>query len=413
MSDEHLCHDEQTDRVLKWIAAHAPELSTPLYLYAESGLNDSVASFRTLFPENSRGFYSLKANPQPGLVRHFASLGIGAEIAGRGEWRMCALADAPPSDVLAGGVSKSEDFLATLCDSGPAAIVVESEAEWQRLANVATASRRAQILLRINPGVSFGGLNMAGGSQFGLSADQAIEIARGCSTNANVDFRGLHFYFGSQRLQVSPIIEAVGVVEETIDAFRNAGLDVRVVDLGLGCGVPYLAKDTPLDVSTLRDRLQSRWQTSTWSGIEVWFETGRALVASAGYFVARVMERKRLHDETFIFLDGGLNVHNPGVGLGRFFRRNPRFCFPTSDPAEPVETVNVVGNLCTSADTIGAQVTAPRLQEGDVVVIPNSGAYCMTTALWGFNSQRLFYEAMLTLDGSLQTFQPQHSCLAL
>ncbi len=410
-STERQCHDERTDRVLKWIAAREPEISTPLYLYAESGLNDSVASFRTLFPENSRGFYSLKSNPQPGLVRHFASLGIGAEIAGQGEWRMCALADAAPSNVLAGGVSKSGDFLATLCDSGPAAIVIESETEWQRLESVATASRRAQILLRINPGVSFGGLNMAGGSQFGLSTEQAIGIARQCSTNANVDFWGLHFYFGSQRLKVSPIIQAIKVVEETITAFQQAGAGVRVVDLGLGCGVPYLARDTSLDLSTLREQLQLEWQNPIWSEIEVWFEAGRALVASAGYFVARVVERKHLHGETFVFLDGGLNVHNPGVGLGRFFRRNPRFYFLTDHSADAPETINIVGNLCTSADTLGTSVAAPRLEAGDMVIIPNSGAYCMTTALWGFNSQPMFSEGMLTQDGSFCTFQPQHSLL--
>ncbi|MEN8220478.1 MAG: hypothetical protein ABFS56_29840 [Pseudomonadota bacterium] len=58
----------------------------------------------------------------------------------------------------------------------------------------------------------------------------------------------------------------------------------------------------------------------TWSSIEIWAEAGRALVASAGYFVARVTDKKRLHEKTFVFLDGGLNVHNPGVGLGIFFR---------------------------------------------------------------------------------------------
>lgn len=397
--------------VLHWLKAHQGEFPTPLYLYSEAALTQAVASFRMLFPANARGFYSLKANPQPELVRHFASLGIGAEIAGEGEWRLCSVADAPPAHILTGGVSKSEPFLETVWRQGAAAVVIESETEWRRLNQIAGDLPALSVLLRINPGVSFGGLNMAGGSQFGLSIEQAIPMARQCLAHAQLQFQGLHFYFGSQRLEVTPIVEAVSVVEETLHAFRRAGVEINVIDLGLGCGVPYLAKDSELDAAALREQLQERWATPPWSNISLWFEAGRALAARAGYFVARVIERKRLHGATYIFLDGGLNSHNPGVGLGRFFRRNPQFHFITEGLADEVETVNIVGNLCTTADTLGTDVSAPHLEEGDLVIIPNAGAYCQTTALWGFNSQPLFFEGMLSQDGALRLCQPQYEFL--
>ncbi|MCP5099975.1 MAG: hypothetical protein GY943_30850 [Chloroflexi bacterium] len=413
---EFQSHKKQDDKVLEWMIDYHCDLPTPLYLYSESELNQAVTSYRTLFPENARGFYALKANPQPALVKYFSTLGIGAEITGDCEWALSNLADVHPSNTLVGGVSKSEAFLETVCSKEPAAIVIESETEWQRLQRVTAVSdslstavsHQAKILLRINPGVSFGGLNMAGGSQFGLSTEQALTIARECATIPQIEFLGLHFYFGSQRLEVSPIIQAIEVVEETIQAFQEAGISIRVVDLGLGCGVPYLARDKSLDMLTLREQLQQRWQTHIWNNIEVWFEAGRALVASSGYFIARVIDRKQLHGETFIFLNGGLNVHNPGVGLGMFFRRNPRFQFITANATEAEETVNIVGNLCTTADTLGTKVTAPKLQEGDLVLIPNAGAYCQTTAMWGFNSQPLFQEGMLSHDGLFTLIKPQY-----
>jgi hypothetical protein len=52
------------------------------------------------------------------------------------------------------------------------------------------------------------------------------------------------------------------------------------------------------------------------------------------------------------------------------------------------------------------------LHEGDLVVIPNAGAYCQTTALWGFNSQPLFHEGLLTCEGSFNHFQPQYQLAA-
>jgi diaminopimelate decarboxylase len=81
-----------------------------------------------------------------------------------------------------------------------------------------------------------------------------------------------------------------------------------------------------------------------------------------------------------------------------------------ADDAE-TEVVDIVGNLCTSADSLGRKVRAPVLVEGDLVVIPNAGAYCQTTGLWGFNGQPLFSEAMLSRSGELELLEPQYNVL--
>lgn len=396
--------------VLQWIDDHKTELPTPLYLYDERALQDSATEYRNLFPDNSRLFYSLKANPQPRLVRRLSSLGIGAEIAGEGEFLACQMANVPSAEILVGGVSKSDGYMSELLNTDPAAIVIDSESEWHRLKRVLVGSHRPAILLRVNPGDSFGGLNMAGGTQFGLSVKQAIALAHECAGRRGCRFMGLHFYFGSQRLSIPPILKALCAVEDTIRSFYEAGMRLGVVDLGLGCGVPYLAKDSILDIAALRSALSSMWKKDVWAEIEVWSEAGRALVARSGYFVARVIERKSLHGKTFIFLDGGLNVHNPGNGLGRFFRDRPNLHFVSDSAADETEQIDLVGNLCTSADSYGHDITAPRLREGDLVVIRNSGAYCATTALWGFNTQPPFSEGMLE-NGSLSLFESQHQLI--
>jgi diaminopimelate decarboxylase len=183
---------------------------------------------------------------------------------------------------------------------------------------------------------------------------------------------------------VAPIIQAINVVEEIIEFFRRANLDLKVVDIGLGYGVTYLAEDSALDMSALRQQLWLRWQSETWLPIDIRAEAGRALVASAGYFVARVTERKRLHRKTLVFLDGTSNVHNPGVGLGIFFRSNPVFLFITTAPNDSLESIDIVGNLCTSGDCFGQNVEAPRLEQGDLVVIPNLESLLSDDGIVGF-----------------------------
>lgn len=397
---------------MAWLKAHRDSVRTPSYIYSEELLDASLANLRSLVPPGTRTFYSLKANPQPGVMEYLARSGVGGEIASGGEHYMCMAAQLRPTDVLVGGVSKSKQYLAEMCERGSAGIVVESPGEWNRLQQVLGPTRRSRVFFRINPGVALGGLDMAGESQFGLDVAQGIELARQCLANPHAEFAGLHFYFGSQRLTGDPIVKMVTVVGGVLDTFRDAGIKVNTVDLGLGCGVPYLDKDTSLDLDALRPRLMQLWAEKTWSSVQLWTEAGRSLVGRSGYYVSRVLERKVRGDVTFIFLDGGLHTHNPGIGVGRFFRSNPRFLFLTGrDDSGSLQNVDIVGNLCTSADSLGRKVPAPKLEEGDLIVIPNSGAYCQTTALWGFNGQPLFTEGLLDRQGALRWVEPQYSVL--
>jgi diaminopimelate decarboxylase len=395
------------DKLLNCIVQRKDELETPLYLYSMEKLDLAAEHLLSLFPNGSKLFYSLKANPQPGIVKHFAQRDIRPEVASAGERQMCLQAGVAAEEILVGGVSKSSRYLADVRESGCYALVIDSLSEWNRVKNIISSRPQPKILLRIAPGVPLGGLDMAGSSQFGLSCEQAVRVAHDCNTRRAI-FQGLHFYFGSQRLRAEPILKTLKIVAETIKTFKAQGLEVQVVDVGLGCGVPYLEKDRALDYDSLGEQIRSIWRDPVWDGVEIWSEAGRALVGQAGYYVARVTELKQLHGKSFVFLDGGLNTHNPGVGLGRFLRSNPKFLFVTQAEPDTRMPVDLVGNLCSSADLIGQDVAAPALIEGDLVVIPNSGAYTQTTGMWGFNSQRPFAENIIDAGGELRPLEPQY-----
>jgi diaminopimelate decarboxylase len=397
--------DEQA--FIDWLG-RGQDFPTPAYVYTESSLVHAAKALRALLPASARVFYSLKANPQPAVVRSLADLGIGAEVASERERQIAGLAAVPANNVLVGGVCKSIDLLRAVVRQGTAAIVVDSTAEWARLSTVlAPAGTRPGILLRINPGVSLGGLDMGGTSQFGMSVPDGLHLAQLIAADGRAELLGLHAYLGSQRLNLEPVLRTVDLVGSVITEFRRRGHAPRVVDIGFGLGVPYLSRDDELPRDELRVLLQERWCAEPWRDVSLWSEAGRTLVARSGYFVARVLETKSLHGQHFAMLDGGLNVHNPGLGVGRVFRSNPRFLFPGHENVAAREW-QIVGNLCTSADCIGRKVPGPDLRAGDLVVIPNSGAYCQTTALWGFNSQTPCGELLCRLDGTLQVLVPQH-----
>lgn len=52
-----------------------------------------------------------------------------------------------------------------------------------------------------------------------------------------------------------------------------------------------------------------------------------------------------------------------------------------------LETVTLVGNLCTAADVIAEDICMPRLECGDNVVITNAGAYAAALSPMQFSAQ--------------------------
>src|SRR5690348_4088616 len=60
---------------------------TPLYVYDAGIAAARVALLRAALPPGARLYYSVKANPCPGIQRAFAAAGCGFEVASVGELR--------------------------------------------------------------------------------------------------------------------------------------------------------------------------------------------------------------------------------------------------------------------------------------------------------------------------------------
>src|SRR3546814_10442654 len=120
----------------------------------------------------------------------------------------------------------------------------------------------------------------------------------------------------------------------------------------------------------------SDWSSDVCSSDLFAMELGRWLVAEAGVYLTRIVDRKTSHGETFLVTDGGLHHQLAASGnFGTVIRRNYPIALANRFGAEPVETVSVVGCLCTTLDRLGDQVALPRAAVGDLVALFQAGAY--------------------------------------
>ena len=105
-------------------------------------------------------------------------------------------------------------------------------------------------------------------------------------------------------------------------------------------------------------------------------ELGRWLVAEAGVYVTRIVDRKTSHGEVFLITDGGLHHQLAASGnFGTVIRRNYPVAVAGAFGLPGLETVSVVGCLCTPLDRLGDQVGLPHADVGDLILLFQAGAY--------------------------------------
>jgi diaminopimelate decarboxylase len=381
------------------MAGYAKRFGSPAYVYDIAQVRASHALLRAAVPESVEIAYSLKANPHPALVQTLGELGCALEVSSVGE---LAVASRAGRSLIFTGPGKSDLDLEAAIRAG-CVLSLESPAELPRVAEVAGRlgldAGGVQVILRINPdsGLESSGISMAGETQFGFSAANSqawrTELAR---TSANAV--GYHVYGGSNLPGVDGLVKYFHAALECIATVnRVVGLDIQLVNLGGGFPAPYASPGVNIELTGLREALETLLGTGS-GRPRVVVESGRYLSATSGTLLATVRDIKSAASGTrFVVLDAGVN-HLGGMSALR--RIPPVVAVPVTSAGDgsPDRPARLVGPLCTPLDVLNLRAVLPdRLAIGDVMAIPNVGAYGLTASLLGFLSRDLPCE--IVVDG--------------
>jgi diaminopimelate decarboxylase len=375
----------------EWIAAAG---DTPLFVYDVGMVAARITRLRAAMPAGLDLHYAIKANPYAPLIEAIAPLVDGLDIASKGEMAL-ALAAKPASAISFAGPGKRDDEIEGAITAG-VTLNLESEGEAGRA--LAVAERLGvtpRLAVRVNPEIELRGSGMRMGgraSPFGIDADRAAELAKRVVA-AGADWRGFHIFAGSQALDPQAIIETQA--ETLALAGRLAeevGVTPPLVNLGGGFGIPYFPGDMPLDIEAIGAALAERMTSlpDSLKGAKFAIELGRWLVGEAGVYLTRVIDRKESRGEAFLVVDGGLHHQLAASGnFGTVVKRNYPVSVASAKKDAPVETVSVVGCLCTPLDRLADRVSLPRAQPGDVIAIFMAGAYGLSASPSAFLGHEL------------------------
>ncbi|MCB2177397.1 MAG: pyridoxal-dependent decarboxylase, exosortase A system-associated [Actinomycetales bacterium] len=365
--------------------------TTPFFAYDRELVRQRVAMLRSLLPERLSLGYAVKANPMPAVVHLLASLVDTLDVASSHEMRVALDTGIDPGRVSFAGPGKTDAELQQAVASG-VIIEIESAGEGRRAVRAGEATGVVpRIAIRVNPdfAVRGSGMRLGGGpQQFGVDAELVPALMAELDV-AGVDLLGFHVFAGSQNLSADLLIQAeTRTVDLILELAEHAPQTVRYVNLGGGFGVPYFPQDSPLDISAvaahLGEQVSSRLEPA-FPDASLVVELGRYLVAEAGVYVTRVVDRKESRGSAYLVVDGGMHHQLAASGnLGQVIRRNYPIAIGHAVSAEPDETVTVVGCLCTPLDLLGDRVELPRADVGDLVVLFHAGAYGLTASPTAF-----------------------------
>jgi len=369
---------------------------TPLFVYDRSVVDKKWSLLRDALPPRFSIYYSIKANPNRTILRHFLAKGAGLEIASAGEFCQALSAGCPPQKIFFAGPGKTETELALVLSKGIGEIHLESMREAERVSAIANdRGLRAPVALRVNPsGDAEGGAMRMGGrpAAFGVDEELLDEALDRLSRLPSLDFRGIHLFSGTQILDyeilVSQYRKGLEIASRVAACVKRP---LHTLDFGGGLGTPYFSYEQELDTVKLKAALSDVMQTADRDALiaqtKFVVEPGRYLIGEAGVYVTRVNDIKVSRGKKFLIVDGGMNHHLAASGnLGQTIKRNYPIALLSKLKTCATELVDVVGPLCTPLDVLARGAKLPQAEIGDLVGIFQSGAYARSASPLGFLS---------------------------
>ncbi len=359
---------------------------TPLIAYdgdhVEAAARAWVDAAATL-PGGATVAYATKAFSSVALLRRLASLGLGADVSSLGELEVARRAGIDPALVVLHGNNKSRAELAAAIEWGVVLVVLDAESELELLEQLAREAERVQpVLVRVNPDIvvethRYISTSHAG-SKFGVPGDVAARMLERAHASAHLDARGVHLHLGSQLLDADPWRRVLAWLAGWARELRDrTGVAIRTLDVGGGLGIAYVEDQQPPTpaqvIDAVRETLAGAWREAGLDVPHVVLEPGRSIVGQAAVTIYSVGVVKQTGDDEirYVNVDGGMS-DNPRPSLYQA-RYRALLGERMDDPTDG--TWWVAGVHCESGDVLVEDAPLPTPREGELLVVPATGAY--------------------------------------
>jgi diaminopimelate decarboxylase len=384
---------QRLEQQLPGIVKH---FGTPFHLYDEKGIRETGTTLIEAFAgvDAFREYFAVKALPNPEILRIMHGLGFGFDCSSIAELALSRRIGAHGEEIMfTSNNTSAQEFTAAEADGGCVLNLDD-------ISLIDKMPRMPELIcFRYNPGERRTGNSIIGNpveSKYGVTHEQLMEAYKRAQARGAKRF-GLHTMLASNELNHAYMVETARMLLERVEWIsKELNIRFEFINIGGGLGIPYRPGEKPLDIAGMGREISKLFQLfKKQHGYmpKLYVESGRYITGLHGVLVTSAINRKEIY-RTYVGVDSCMSsLMRPGM-YGSYHH------ISVVGKEGEQETVDVAGSLCENNDKFAVQRPLPKIEDGDILYIHDTGAHGHSMG-FNYNGQMRPKELLLREDGSV------------
>lgn len=352
----------------------AKKFGTPAYCYSYSRLKENIENLQKNFKSFNPLFcFAVKSNTNKYLLNEISKFGFGADVVSMGELIRAISAGISPNKIVFSGVGKTAREIEYAINKKILLINAESKSEILQIEKIAKLKKKTiNIGIRLNPNTDAKTLKeISTGkkeNKFGVNEKTFLELVNYIKNSKNLNLKCLSAHIGSQILDDKPYLKMLNVLDKVI---RKSNHKFEYVDLGGGIGIDYDHNNKKLNLKKYNSYIQKFLKVNS---CKIIFEPGRSIIGDTAVLITNITYIKKSDKKDFIILDAGMNdLMRPAL-----YKAEHKIIPIVKKKIKSKKIYEFVGPICETTDKFLTVKNYQKLNENDLIVIYDVGAYGMS-----------------------------------
>ncbi|MGD9080443.1 MAG: diaminopimelate decarboxylase [Desulfobacterales bacterium] len=394
------------NRLLPVLDEIIDHFGTPFHIYDEAGIRETGQNFINAFSRLNgfREYYAVKALPNPHILQIMRDLGFGFDCSSIPELILSRQIGARGEDIMFSSNNTTRDEFHVATADGGSILNLDDASLITKVPQMPET-----ISFRYNPGPRRTGNSIIGDpseSKYGLAHEQVIQAYKTAQALGAKRF-GLHTMLISNELSYAYMVETAAMLLEVVQwVSQELRIGFDFINLGGGLGIPYRPGQAPLDIDSMAQDISdlfSNFEKRNGFVPRFFIESGRYMTGPHGVLVTTAINQKDIYRK-YIGVDACMSALMRPALYGAYHH----ITVIGKHPTRHFEKVDVVGSLCENNDKFAIQRLLPEIQDGDRLLIHDTGAHCHAMG-FNYNGRLRPKELLLRSNGAVELIRREET----
>ena len=387
------------DRLFPLLPQLADHYGTPFHIYDEAGIRTTGEGLNRSFSGISgfREYFAVKALPNRRILELLFDLGFGFDCSSIPELILSRQVGAHGEDIMFTSNNTSQDEYNFAEADGGCVLNLDD------ISLIAKVPKFPELIsFRYNPGLRRTGNIIIGNpieAKYGVTHEQLVDAYRISRERGATRF-GLHTMVASNERDYSYIVETARMLLDLTSLLKKElDIELEFVNIGGGLGIPYRPEHEGLNLAAMAAEITAlfdAFRSSKGFAPKMLMESGRFITGPHGCLVTTAINAKQTY-RNYIGVDACMTaLMRPAL-----YDAYHHIDVLGKESLPKSETYDVVGSLCENNDKFAIQRELPPIEDGDILVIHDTGAHGHAMG-FQYNGRLRPKELLLRTDGTVE-----------